>query len=108
METTRLTAQLTERGEALTERVADLTEGLRVVVGPLTQAQGHVLLPIQGAVEELILVALRLARTGHEVARITRYGCSYTAHLEGPTTLLALAQGYVGGIEGARVSVCRA
>jgi len=106
--TTRLVAQLTEHGEALTERVADVADGLRVVVGNLTPGQGHVLVPFEGEVDQLVEVALRLARTGHTVHHVARLGESYFPHLEGPTSQLTLVNAYLGLIEGARVSACRA
>lgn len=104
----KITAQLVERGEALTDRVAELVEDLPVVVGPLEQGRGAARVTIEGDVEALVFVALRLARTGHSVRSLSRSGDGYVASLEGQPSLLALAQSYVRDIEGACVSVRRA
>ena len=104
----RITAQLTERGEALTDRVAELVEDLDVVVASLEQGKGAARITIEGEVEPLVFVAIRLARTRHSVLSITQSGDEYTAHLEGYPSMLRLTQSYVRDIEGARVSVTRA
>jgi|1185.fasta_scaffold03469_7 hypothetical protein len=104
----KITAQLSERGEALTERVAELVEDLDVVVASLEQGKGAARITIEGDVEALVFVAIRLARTHHSVLSITRSGDEYVAHLEGYPSMLRLTQSYVRDIEGACVSVTRA
>jgi len=103
----RLTVQLTERGEALTERIADLADGLPLVVD-LRQGQGVALARFTGTVEPLVELAIRVARTTHTIQRITRSGDGYVVHLAGQTTTLALVEGYLRGVEGGRVRVQRA
>jgi hypothetical protein len=104
----KITAQLVERGEALTDRVAELVEDLDVVVASLEQGRGTARITIEGDVQSLVFVAIRLARTCHAVRSLTQEGDEYVAHLEGYPSMLRLTQSYVRDIEGARVSVKRA
>lgn len=78
-----LSVQLTERGEALTERVADLVDGLDLVVARVEQGRNRVRVTLQGDLDSLIEVGIRALTVAHIQALTHRGGAGHVPPLEG-------------------------
>lgn len=78
-----LSVQLREGGEALTERVAELVDGLDLVVARLEQGRGRVRVTLQGELDPLIEVGVRALTVAHVQALTHRGGAGRVPSLEG-------------------------
>jgi hypothetical protein len=83
-----LRVQLTERGEALTERVAELVDGLELVVLRLEQGRDRVRITLQGRRDPLVWAGTRALRVAHLQACTRRGGGGAVPPLEGDARVI--------------------
>lgn len=86
-----LSVQLTERGEHLTERVADLVDGLDLVVTRLEQGRGSVRVTLQGELDPLVWAGTRALTVAHVQACVGREEGGHVPPLEGDAHAISLA-----------------
>lgn len=77
----QLIVRLNEEGEALMERVAELADGLAVVVDGVEQGPRSTRIRVQGERGTLATVAERAVGASHVIQRVELYGESHVAWL---------------------------